>query len=105
MVSPQQEESHTTFHTLSRRGCLNRGGSLLLLLFSEDIRLPGNRRCKDKMQIICAWCEEFLREEEPIYDKSISHGICQKCYKKIKQEIKKLTSEQVQQGLKKRTRC
>jgi hypothetical protein len=40
------------------------------------------------MQIICSWCEKSIEEKEPLGDKSISHSICEGCYKKIGYEIK-----------------
>src|SRR6201993_1409189 len=40
------------------------------------------------MRIICSWCGKFIREREPLGDKSISHSICEGCYKKVGYEIK-----------------
>ena len=57
------------------------------------------------MRIICAWCKEFLREKEPLYDKSISHGICEKCYIEVREQIKKLNGVPNLQGSKKRAKC
>lgn len=34
------------------------------------------------MRVICAWCGEFQGEKEPLKDKSETHGICKKCYRK-----------------------
>lgn len=36
------------------------------------------------MQVICAWCGKFIKEKEPIKDRIISHGICNKCAWKFK---------------------
>ena len=57
------------------------------------------------MRIICAWCKKFLREKEPLYDKSISHGICEKCYIEVREQIKELTGVPNLQGSKKRAKC
>jgi hypothetical protein len=45
------------------------------------------------MLIICSWCKEFLGEKEPIDDISISHSICENCYGKVIDEVKKLSGE------------
>jgi len=34
------------------------------------------------MPVMCSWCEKFLKEKEPLLDKTISHDICKECYKK-----------------------
>ncbi|GAI37570.1 unnamed protein product [marine sediment metagenome] len=31
------------------------------------------------MEIVCAWCQRKIGERPPLEDKSISHGICDKC--------------------------
>jgi hypothetical protein len=36
------------------------------------------------MRVICAWCEKFIKEKEPINNRTISHGICDKCAWKLK---------------------
>jgi hypothetical protein len=41
------------------------------------------------MQIICSWCGKSIKEREPLGDKSISHSICEECYKKVGYEVKK----------------
>jgi hypothetical protein len=45
------------------------------------------------MLVVCAWCEEHVREKEPLYDKSTSHSICDECYEMVKDEIKRLNSQ------------
>ena len=39
------------------------------------------------MQVICSWCEIFIKEKSPFGDKSISHSICEECYKKVINEV------------------
>lgn len=34
------------------------------------------------MIVICAWCGDFLREKEPLEDRTVSHGICPGCSEK-----------------------
>jgi len=36
---------------------------------------------------ICADCRKFLGEKEPFEDKSITHGLCGRCMKKIKKQL------------------
>ncbi|HXG31634.1 MAG TPA: hypothetical protein VNK81_08305 [Thermodesulfobacteriota bacterium] len=36
------------------------------------------------MRVICSWCGKSIKEKEPLGDKSVSHGICEGCSKKIK---------------------
>jgi hypothetical protein len=31
------------------------------------------------MIVICAWCQEFIREKEPIKNIDVTHGICKEC--------------------------
>ena len=38
------------------------------------------------MIIKCAWCGKYLGEKEPYDDKSVTHGICQKCKAKMEAE-------------------
>ena len=45
------------------------------------------------MKIVCAWCNKNLEEKEPVDDKSISHGICDSCKKKVEQELEILLRE------------
>lgn len=40
------------------------------------------------MQIICSWCGKSIKEKEPLGNESISHSICEECYKKVGYEIK-----------------
>jgi len=34
------------------------------------------------MRVICSWCGKSLGEKPPLDDKSISHGMCEECYKR-----------------------
>ena len=34
------------------------------------------------MLIQCGWCDKNMGEKEPLENKSITHGICDKCFKK-----------------------
>lgn len=36
------------------------------------------------IKIICSWCGRFIKEKEPLEDKSISDGICGECYEKAR---------------------
>lgn len=40
------------------------------------------------MQVICAWCEMFIRVKSPIGDKSVSHGICEDCYENFMNKVR-----------------
>jgi hypothetical protein len=31
------------------------------------------------MKIVCAWCKLVLGEKEPLEDKQLTHGLCEKC--------------------------
>ena len=42
------------------------------------------------LQVICAWCGKFIKEEKPLDNKSITHSICGDCSRKLKDEIKGL---------------
>lgn len=42
----------------------------------------------------CAWCLVMLGESEPLHDTSVTHGICQKCAKKMKEEIQAMEQKQ-----------
>lgn len=35
----------------------------------------------------CAWCLKMLGEVEPLSDKSVTHGICEACDKKMRKQI------------------
>ena len=35
------------------------------------------------MIVVCAWCKAKIGEEEPLEDKSITHGICASCARKM----------------------
>lgn len=36
------------------------------------------------MKIVCAWCGKDMGEKPPFEDKSVTHGMCPECYKKVK---------------------
>lgn len=38
------------------------------------------------MKVICAWCKKDLEDKEPLEDKRISHGMCEKCCVRIMEE-------------------
>lgn len=42
------------------------------------------------MKRICAWCKKKLPDVEPLEDETISHGMCEECGKRIKEETKEL---------------
>ncbi len=46
------------------------------------------------MLVICSWCEKFIKEKEPLRNKSISHTICEECYVRVIDEIKKLEEQE-----------
>ncbi len=35
------------------------------------------------MQVYCAWCGEFMYLKDGQGQEGVSHGICEKCYKKL----------------------
>ena len=49
------------------------------------------------MRIVCSWCGKHLKEVEPLVNKRVSGGICNGCYKKITEEIKKLLLKELQE--------
>lgn len=40
------------------------------------------------MQVICAWCENFMREKEPFNNQTKSYGIYRECYQKVMDKVK-----------------
>jgi hypothetical protein len=34
------------------------------------------------LRVYCAWCGAFKGEKEPLENKTETHGICQKCYRR-----------------------
>lgn len=40
------------------------------------------------MKRVCAWCEKRLPDVEPLDDERLTHGMCEKCAKRIKEEPK-----------------
>lgn len=38
------------------------------------------------MVCICAWCKTVYNEKEPMQDKSETHGICEPCFAKWKED-------------------
>ena len=62
------------------------------------INLFYNKEFKEKKEVVkiiiqCAWCKRKLGEKEPLDYTGISHGICDKCKQKMKEELKQLNSE------------
>lgn len=39
------------------------------------------------MRVVCAWCNKYIKDKEPLEDKRISHGICGVCYEKEVNQI------------------
>lgn len=39
----------------------------------------------------CAWCKLLLGQIAPLGDKSVSHGICKECEKKMMREMDEIT--------------
>jgi hypothetical protein len=56
------------------------------------------------MQIICAWCGKFIREKKPLGNRAISHSICDECYERVIDEIKRF-KEQEDVGEEKKSKC
>lgn len=48
------------------------------------------------MKIVCAWCEKELGEKEPLEDKDITHGMCFRCFLKIRREMRKSVNRKSQ---------
>ena len=44
------------------------------------------------MKIVCAWCHKTISEGDE-QDSPVSHGICQECAKKVKQELDEMHSQ------------
>jgi len=38
----------------------------------------------------CAWCLVMMGESAPLSDKSVTHGMCEKCEKKMMKEVEKM---------------
>jgi hypothetical protein len=43
---------------------------------------------------VCADCKGFIGYKEPMGDKRLTHGLCEKCLEKIEQEFEHLREEQ-----------
>jgi hypothetical protein len=41
----------------------------------------------------CAWCLLMLGESPPYSDKSVTHGMCEKCSDKMMREVEKMQRE------------
>lgn len=39
------------------------------------------------MKVVCAWCEKFLGEKEPVMLNLVTHGMCQECRDRMKEEL------------------
>lgn len=39
------------------------------------------------MIIVCAWCGNTLGEKPPLKDTSVTHTICEKCFKQAVREV------------------
>lgn len=50
------------------------------------------------MKRICAWCKLDMGKEEPLDDPSITHGICPKCMKALKNEAKDFFKKTEEKG-------
>jgi hypothetical protein len=35
----------------------------------------------------CAWCLKMMGESKPLSDKSVTHGMCPECLKKMMKEV------------------
>ncbi len=42
------------------------------------------------MKIVCAWCERELGEKEPLEDKDTTHGMCFRCFLRMRREAREL---------------
>lgn len=38
------------------------------------------------MKIICSWCGKDMGEKEPLENKIITHGMCDECLNKLREE-------------------
>jgi hypothetical protein len=43
------------------------------------------------MIVICAWCRESQGEKEPLSNPAITHGMCDKCFKGLADEVAHVT--------------
>ncbi|HEX3034117.1 MAG TPA: hypothetical protein VHT73_03160 [Thermodesulfobacteriota bacterium] len=39
------------------------------------------------MLIFCSWCETYVGERRPFWDRSIYHDVCEECHKKFENEF------------------
>jgi transposase-like protein len=39
------------------------------------------------MKVVCCYCKKFMYYKKPHENKSVSHGICEPCNKKILEEM------------------
>ena len=51
---------------------------------------------------ICSYCKIVMGEKEPFEDKSETHGICEKCMKKVKKQIDEYNKNRLGNPVKKR---
>jgi len=49
------------------------------------------------MKRLCAWCGKNMGEKEPLDDKRATHGLCDKCAKKLENKETK-TMKELKQG-------
>ncbi len=46
--------------------------------------------CEPAITVVCAWCKAFMYKKDGQGQSGTSHGMCEKCYKKMMdQEAKK----------------
>jgi translation initiation factor 2 beta subunit (eIF-2beta)/eIF-5 len=41
--------------------------------------------------VVCPRCGKYIREEEPSWDISVYHNICEECRKRFENRVKELT--------------
>lgn len=46
----------------------------------------------------CAWCLLMMGESEPLSDKSVTHGICKKCEKKMMDEVRAMEQKHIRKS-------
>lgn len=45
------------------------------------------------MEIICAWCKNWIGQKLPLMDKSITHSICKDCAADVRKQARKFIKE------------
>lgn len=46
---------------------------------------------------VCSWCSGSMGEKPPFEDKTVTHGMCDKCLERVGQDIERRKDEKEQE--------